>query len=553
MIPMKHQYILSIFLLLVLTDSKLSLAQNTIGTTINNSNSNNGLTLISPTSNETNYTYLINNCGQIINQWSSDFSAQGGDIITSNGELYRGAIDNQSTLIYAGNNGRLEKFDWEGNLIWGLTYSDTDFSFHHDFFVLPNGNILLLVAERIGLEMAISLGRNPETLIQSDLYTEKIVEIAPNDDGEFPIVWEWNLIDHLIQDFDNTKLNFGDVSSNYSKLDINHIGFSSSNADWTHLNSIDYNVELDQILISSRFMNEIYIIDHSTTTEEASTSNGGNSNSGGDFLYRWGNPQAYKTGTSDDQILYGQHTAHWVKLNNEYTGEIMMFNNGFNRGYSNIASIIPPLNSESTYNKEDNQPYEPENADSRFEDSPQEDFFAPFLSSAYFLDNGNLLIDNGPIGQLMEVTPEGEIAWKYISPVTIEQGTLSQGDNPAGINSRFFRARQYPESYAGFQGRDLTPGDPIELNPIPENCATLSIINNNTINPLSIYPNPVSKKIYINTDIDNLSYSIYNLLGKKIIEKQNTKSIDVSHLSNGMYIFIAELGEKRESISFIKK
>ena len=57
-----------------------------------------------------------------------------------------------------------------------------------------------------------------------------------------------------------------------------------------HCNGLDYNSALDQIALSCRGMNEVYIIDHSTTTEEAVGHTGGNAGKGGDILYRWGNP-----------------------------------------------------------------------------------------------------------------------------------------------------------------------------------------------------------------------------------------------------------------------
>ncbi|MGC8644373.1 MAG: hypothetical protein ACP5XB_31305, partial [Isosphaeraceae bacterium] len=59
--------------------------------------------------------------------------------------------------------------------------------------------------------------------------------------------------------------------------------------------------ELDQILLSVHSFSEIWIIDHGTTTAEAATHKGGRSGKGGDLLYRWGNPQAYRAGTAADQ------------------------------------------------------------------------------------------------------------------------------------------------------------------------------------------------------------------------------------------------------------
>ena len=56
-------------------------------------------------------------------------------------------------------------------------------------------------------------------------------------------------IHKLLEDY----INFGDVGGGG--------GPGGSNADWMHINAIDYNPILDQIAISSRHQNEIYIID----------------------------------------------------------------------------------------------------------------------------------------------------------------------------------------------------------------------------------------------------------------------------------------------------
>ncbi|HBC46962.1 MAG TPA: arylsulfotransferase (ASST), partial [candidate division Zixibacteria bacterium] len=49
-------------------------------------------------------------------------------------------------------------------------------------------------------------------------------------------------------------------------LDINMSGGGGpSGGDWMHTNGISYNPQLDQIVMSSHTLNEIYVIDHSTT------------------------------------------------------------------------------------------------------------------------------------------------------------------------------------------------------------------------------------------------------------------------------------------------
>ena len=82
--------------------------------------------------------------------------------------------------------------------------------------------------------------------------------------------------------------------------------------DWLHINSVAYNPDLDQIMLSVFEFSEIWIIDHGTTTAEAAGHEGGKYGKGGDLLYRWGNPRAYRAGTVKDQKLFGQHNAHWI-------------------------------------------------------------------------------------------------------------------------------------------------------------------------------------------------------------------------------------------------
>ena len=175
---------------------------------------------------------------------------------------------------------------------------------------MKNGNILILCWEYKSLSESIAAGRDPNSMIDNELWSTYILEVEPIGIDSINIIWEWHLWDHLVQDFDSTKQNFGVVSQNPQRLDINYY-FGNGKNDWLHCNSIDYNEDLDLIVIGSRALSELYIIDHSTTTIQASSNSGGNSDKGGDFLYRWGNPQAYDA-VSTAQKLFGQHDVHWI-------------------------------------------------------------------------------------------------------------------------------------------------------------------------------------------------------------------------------------------------
>ena len=278
-------------------------AQQTVGLFLNDSLSFNGYTLFSPSSN-TN-AFLIDNCGFQVNMWTTNFRPGLSCYLLEDGNLLRTArIANNFSA--GGSGGRIELYDWNSNLLWGYDYSSAAYQQHHDVEYLPNGNILILAWEVYTDTEAIDAGRNPAN-VGSAIWSEHIIEIEPVGTDQANVVWEWHLWDHLVQDFDPTKANFGVVADHPELLDINLN--SSINPDWIHLNALDYNPDLDQIVFCSRILDEIFIIDHSTTTAEAAGHTGGNSGKGGDFLWRWGNPQNYDRGNMNDQRLWGQHNS----------------------------------------------------------------------------------------------------------------------------------------------------------------------------------------------------------------------------------------------------
>ena len=163
---------------------------------------------------------------------------------------------------------------WDGTIIWDFRYDANGDLSHHDITLLPNGNVLMLTWETKTRTEAITAGRDPNSFGGDTFTSEHIIEVKPTGPSSGDIVWEWYAWDHLIQDYNASKENYGVVGDHPELIDINY-GISTSLSDWLHTNSIDYNEKFDQILISVHNFNEIWVIDHSTTLEEAAGHTGG--------------------------------------------------------------------------------------------------------------------------------------------------------------------------------------------------------------------------------------------------------------------------------------
>jgi hypothetical protein len=315
---------------------------------------------------------------------------------------------------YGGSGGGVQKVEWDGTVIWDFRYNTNGDLSHHDVKSLPNGNVLLIAWETKTRTEAIAAGRNPSYVSNNGFWPDHVIEVQPTGPSSGDIVWEWHVWDHLIQDYDTSKENYGVVGDHPELVDVNYV--TSTDRDWMHTNSIDYNVEFDQILISIHNFNEIWIIDHSTTTEEAAGHNGGTSGKGGDLLYRWGNPMTYDAGTTTDRKLFSQHDASWIDEGCPGEGDILVFNNGANRPsshYSTVDEIIPPVNENGEYYLQPGSAYGPVAQTWIYTANPPTSFYASHISGAWRLPSGNTLITNGETGKIFEVTPEGSSVWQY--------------------------------------------------------------------------------------------------------------------------------------------
>jgi len=493
----------------------------TVGLFLNDSSSFNGYTLFAP--NSYINTYLINNEGRLVNLWESTHTPGLSAYLLENGNLLRTARVSNSTFSGGGSGGLIQEFDWEGNLFWEFEYSTDQFYQHHDIARLPNGNTLIIAWEYKDNEEVLGAGRDPNLMAQNFLWPDHIVEVQPDSSSGGTIVWEWHLWDHLIQDYDPSQFNYGIVSDHPELVDVNFVSNlpNSLGADWNHINAVDYNEELDQIMLSVHHFGEIWIIDHSTTTQEAAGHTGGNSGMGGDLLYRWGNPQTYDRGDSTDQMLFGQHDAHWIVPGLPGEGNILIFNNGRTRlggQYSTVDEIIPPVDQNGNYLLDPGSTYGPDQLLWTYVDPVPSDFFSPNVSGSQRQPNGNTLICNGTWGRFFEVTNEGELVWLYVNPV-IASGPMPYEDPIPSTQNSAFRVYRYAADYPGLEGRDLTPGDPIELYP-----TSIEEINSDLI-PAQFqlfqnYPNPFNPTTKIEFAVPHdefVNLIVYNTMGESII------------------------------------
>lgn len=382
-------------------------------------------------------TFLINNEGFVVNKWESNTTAL-ISYLTDEGHLVRALRqDDDSGFTGGGATGAIEILNFEGEQIWYWQYNTTNYVLHHDLELLPNGNILALVWENKTVNEAIEKGRKPNLLFENKVWPCKIIEVKTLANNQAEIVWEWSVWDHLVQDFDSTKENFGQISNHPELININ---FSGGDANFNHLNSITYIEELDQIVVSSRVFNEFWLIDHSTTTAQAASHAGGNNNKGGDLLYRWGNAKAYDSGTLEDQRLFGQHDVTWIGNSQNNGGNILVFNNNKYSNKSAIEEISLPILSNGTYNLAPNTMHLPTNSIWSYDNDL---IFSTRLSGAQRLPNGNTFITSGGSGTLFEINESGMILWQYQNPIT--------------TNSSIFKANKYDKNHPAFDGRTLIP------------------------------------------------------------------------------------------------
>ncbi len=445
----------------ILAENKTPTSPNpgqTVGLFLNTSKAFTGYTLMAPKHNTV--TYLIDNEGRVVHQWKSDYEPGQSAYLLENGHLLRAGMLRVQGGTGGGGGGRIEEYDWDGNLVWEFNHATRDYQLHHDFKPMPNGHVLALMVERKSLEQAAAAGFNTSLLEDDYVLPDAVVEIEPTPPTGGRIVWEWHVWDHLTGRAD---------PATHPELVAPGGTGRGIRAFWNHMNSLGYNAKLDQIALSVRGNSEVWIIDHNTTTAEAAGHTGGRYGKGGDLLYRWGNPAMYRAGTASDRKLYQQHDARWIDANCPGAGNITVFNNGLGRNYSTVDEWSPSVDANGFYTQAVGLAFGPADFIWTYKADPPSALYSGAISAAQRLPNGNTLICDGVHGVFLEVTTLGETVWRYVNPV-VRTGPLVQGSeippDPARAGeymNAVFKVHRYAPDYPGLSGRDLTPKGTVEL------------------------------------------------------------------------------------------
>jgi len=467
-----------------------------------------------------NTAYLIDKNGNIAHTWNCNVSCNYAVLLKENGNIVRGGKYSGNQLSGAAIGGMVQEIDPNGTVVWEYVYSNSDHCSHHDI-TLVGDNVLLTAWEVKSTSQLTQAGYDGAN---SEKWPTHFVEIAQNGSSG-QIVWEWHIWDHLVQDHDSSKDNYGVVASHPELIDINMISAGggppggNSGGDWFHVNGIDYNEELDQIAFSSRHASEIYIIDHSTNTTQAASHSGGNSGMGGDILYRWGNPSNY--GMSGSQIIPDAvHDVRWITDDGRPNGGyLQIFNNkGVSSSQSTVDGIETPLDSANgnTYTRTSGQAFGPASYTTRYVCQ----YSATGQSATNRMSNGNIFVNasggQGGAGIMYEVDQSDNIIWQY------------NGGGPA-------KAFRYECEHTGI------------INLLNNPCG-VNISENENMNNISIYPNPSSGIFTIEGVNNNSSITIHNTYGQLIENSINGYEINLKDEPNGVY-FVKVSDQNDKSIS----
>ena len=252
---------------------------------------------------------------------------------------------------------------------------------------------------------------NPD-ISDKRLLDDVIVEVT----WEGDVVWEWCCSDHF------EELDFSEEARNILCRNPNLVPSGGGMGDWMHINSVsllgpnkwhdagDNRFHPDNIIWSSRESNISAIISKET----------------GKLVWKIGPDYSASKSLKELGWIIGQHHTHMIPRGLPGEGNILVYDNGGWAGYGapNPGSPTGIKNALRDYSRV--LEFNPVTLEIVWQHTPKEAellhptdsnrYYSPFISSAQRLPNGNTLIAEGSGGRIIEVTPEHELVWEYISP-----------------------------------------------------------------------------------------------------------------------------------------
>ncbi len=438
--------------------------------------------------------YLYDMDKNLVHTWKSDYnSAATAHLLRDSSVLYSGRdVNGWSGGVLHG--GRFQIIKWNGDLAWDFEYSSSQYCPHHNMEIMYYTDDPKEVPNVIASVYQKGTG-------MGSARPDKLVEIKPTGLKTGEIVWEWNSWDHKTTDPDNHPELLEDPGSN--------------GREWTHVNNISWNRDLDQLIVDIKSFHEIIILDHSTTTQEAAGSTGGKYGKGGTILYRWG--QARNYGISGNDYLSGFHGGAWVHTICPRTfeplpggGKNVLF---FHNDEHELFEITLPGLGDGVYPRESGAAFGPKepiwSVDQRL---------SRHEGSIQKLPNGNYLIGD-PDGGIYEIAPSGEKVWSI-------------------TGMRCNQARRYSYSY-------LDPNVGIKSKSFQSKDALSFTIDTKSQRGLA--------KITFSKPVRHAQVSAFTLSGKKIFSnvlERHSLEWDISSLACGTYIVQANIGTRTTSNFF---
>jgi len=368
--------------------------------------------------------YLLDIKGNIVKTWNIDVLPFQVQLMPDGTLLALGYLLTGGSAKY-GVSHALRRYSWSGELLW--EYIDS--KLHHDFHQLKNGNILLLRHKPIPQHKSRKVrGGKPGTdrglrHLYRLIKRKQATASTPQAGGEvsFGKRMRWNAQaainslrmdgDEIIELTPDKKIVWDWVAHKHLDPKIDVVCPVCPRLEWTHSNSLNEMPD-GNILISIRQTSTIAIIDKETK----------------EIVWRWTGGMSH------------QHDASILP-----NGNILVFDNGMHLSpvpRSRVIEVNPGTN-EIVW---------------QYMSPRVTDFFAPVISGAQRLWNGNTLICSGTQGRLFEVTPEKEVVWEWINPDYVVDEHL--GKNVGAMSTNWiFKAKRYPTNYNGirFDGHRTTP------------------------------------------------------------------------------------------------